>query len=102
MSPMHGRKNTMCCKQVNATASFNSYKNKRTFKLFHNLTCKRRFSIYLMERILCKLQYVGKLETPFTLCLINHRSDVFDKSAIPTYRHFTQDKLDLIKMQNLR
>ena len=34
----------------------------------------------------------GKSETPFNLCLKYHRSDVFDKNAIPAYHHFAQEK----------
>ena len=45
-----------------------------------------------MECVLCRLQYAEKSETPFNLCLNNHTSDVFDRNAIPTCRHFAQDK----------
>ena len=41
-----------------------------------------------MECILCKIQYVGKSETPFNLRLNNHRKDVNNPKAIPACNHF--------------
>ena len=41
-----------------------------------------------MECILCKILYVGKLETPFNLRLNNHRKDVNNSKAIPACNHF--------------
>ena len=41
-----------------------------------------------MECILCKIQYVGKSETPFNLRLNNHRKDVYNPKAIPVCNHF--------------
>ena len=41
-----------------------------------------------MECILCKIQYVGKSETPFNLRLDNHRKDVNNLKAIPACNHF--------------
>ena len=40
-----------------------------------------------MECILCKIQYVGKSETPFNLRLNNHRKDVNNPKAIPACNH---------------
>ena len=47
--------------------------NNLTFSLF-NLNCKIEYVIYLMECILCKMQFAGKAETAFNLRLNNHRS----------------------------
>ena len=41
-----------------------------------------------MECILCKIQYVGKSETPLNLRLNNHRKDVYNLKAIPACNHF--------------
>ena len=45
-----------------------------------------------MERTLCKIQYVGKAETPFNIRLNNHRKDANGNSpkAIPAFTHFKQ------------
>lgn len=43
--PCNSRKNTMCCRQVKTPTSFTSYENKKTFKIFDNLTCRRNVSI---------------------------------------------------------
>ena len=41
-----------------------------------------------MECTLWKIQYVDKAETPFSIRLNKHRSDVTDQDAIPACRHF--------------
>ena len=48
--------------------------------------------IYLMECTLCKVQYVGKAETPFNIQLNNHRKDANGNNpkAIPTSTYFKQ------------
>ena len=33
--------------------------------MHHKVFCKINYIIYLLEYLLCKIQYVGKLETPF-------------------------------------
>ena len=45
-----------------------------------------------MECTLCKIQYVGKAETPFNTILNNHRKDVNGNNpkAIPASIHFKQ------------
>ena len=74
---------SLCCTQVLNTETFMSQQAKRTFSIFHKLTCKTQYVIYLMECVLCKIQYVGKSETPFNLRLNNHRKDVYNPTAIP-------------------
>ena len=41
-----------------------------------------------MECILCKIQSVGKSETPFNLRLDTHRKDVNNQKEIPACCHF--------------
>ena len=38
---------------------------------------------------ICNIQYVGKSETTFTICLNNHRKDVKDPNALRADKHFT-------------
>ena len=66
-----------------------SQQTKRTFNIFHKLTCKSQYVIYIMECILCKIQCVGKPETPFNLRLNNHRKNVNNPKAIPAWIHKT-------------
>ena len=35
-------------------------KKKKNWKLFHNTNCETEYTIYLMECIICNLQYVGE------------------------------------------
>ena len=65
-----------------------SQQAKRTFNIFHKLTCKSQCVIYLMECILCKIQYVRKSETSFNLRLNNHKKHVNNPKAIPACNHF--------------
>ena len=44
----------------------------------YKLPDKTENAIYMMECIICNLQYVGKNETPFNIRLNNHRKDVKD------------------------
>ena len=52
---------SLCCTQVLNTQTFTSQRTKKNFNIFHKLTCKSQYVIYLMECILCKIQYAGKL-----------------------------------------
>ena len=45
-------------------------------ELRNNTNCETEYVIYLMECIICNLQYVLKNETPFNIRLNNHRKDV--------------------------
>ena len=70
------------------TQTFTSQKTKRTFNTFHKLAWKSQHVIYLMESILCKIQYVVKSETPFNLRLNNYKKDVNNQKAILARNHF--------------
>ena len=85
-------KSSSCCAHVADTKTFESYQIKRTFKIFHKLNCKSSFVIYLIECTLCKIQYVGKAETPFNIQLNNHKKDANSNNtkAIPASIHFKQ------------
>ena len=65
-----------------------SQQTKRTCKIFHKLTCKSQYVNYIMECILCKIQYVGKPEPLFNLRLNNCRKDVNNQKSIPACNHF--------------
>ena len=85
-------KSSLCCTQVVNSKTFESYQSKRTFKIFHKLNRKSSFVIYLMKCTPCKIQYVGKTETPFNIRLNNHRKDAHSNSpkAIPAPINFKQ------------
>ena len=78
-----------CCKQVVHTTTFRSNQMNRIFQIYHNLNCKSKYVIYLLECTKCKIQYVGKAETEFNIRLNNHRKDVWKPDAIPASRHFS-------------
>ena len=40
------------------------------------------------------MQYVGKSETPFNIWLNNHRKDVKNSDAIPTFKHLNRHDHD--------
>ena len=49
---------------------------------------KSHWILYLLECILCNLQYVSKSETSFNIRLNNHRKDVSNLKTIPTCLRF--------------
>ena len=71
---------------------FKSYKTRKTYKIFHQLTCKNQAIIYLLQCRICCIQYVGKIETAFNVSLNNHWKDRKKKDAILVYTHFQNVK----------
>ena len=67
-----------------------SQQAKQEFNIFFKLNCKSEYVIYLMECILCKMQYVGKAETAFNLRLNNHRKDTKKSNSILACKHFQE------------
>ena len=88
-SPCRANAKTLCCRQVSITTTFKSNQTQKTYKIFHNLNCKSKFVIYLLECRKCAIQYVGKAETEFNIRLNNHRKDSRDPKAIPASKHFS-------------
>ena len=86
--PCSSTRPSLCCTQVFNIQTFTSQQTKRNFNILHKLTCKSQYVIYLMECILCKIQYVGKSDTPFNLKPNNHRKDVNNPKAITACNHF--------------
>ena len=86
--PCSSARTSLCCAQVLYRQTFTSQQTKRTFNVFHKLTCKYHYVIYLIECIVCKIEYVGKSETPFNLRLNNHRKDVNHLKATPACNYF--------------
>ena len=74
--PCLANNRTLCSKQILHTTTFRSNQTKRIFHIYHNLNCKSKYVIYLLECTKCKIQYVGKAETEFNIRLNNHQKDV--------------------------
>ena len=79
-TPCLSGERTLCSNQVLTTNTLMSQQTKRTFK--------SEYVIYLMECILCKMQYVGKAETAFNLRLNNHRKDTKKPNSTLACKHF--------------
>ena len=67
---------SLCCQQVLKTRTFASTQTRETFTIFHQITCHSNYVIYLLEYIMCKIQYVEKSEISFNIRLNNHRKDI--------------------------
>ena len=80
---------TLCCKQIENTTTFRSNQTSRIYHIYHNLNCKSKYIIYLLECTKCKMQYVGKAKTEFNIRFNNHQKDVWKPDAIPERRHFS-------------
>ena len=88
--PCNSRNFNQCCRQIRNTNTFKSTQTKEEFKIYHHVTCKSKFVIYLLECIKCNIQYVGKSEWPMNIRLNKHRNDVFREDAIIVCQHFKQ------------
>ena len=88
-TPCLGNNRTLCCKQVADITTFRSNQTNRIFQIYHNLNCKSKYVIYLLECTKCKIQYVGKTETEFNIRLNNHTKDLWKPDAILASRHFS-------------
>ena len=82
--------NDLCCQQVKQTKTFQSYRTKETFQLFHSLTRKSENLIYLLQCRICHFQYVGKSETPFNIRLSDHRKDAKSQALILVCKYFNK------------
>ena len=88
-TPCSANCRTLCCKQLVHTTTFRSNQTNRIFQIYHNLNCKSKYVIYLLECTKWKIQYIGKAETEFNIRLNNNRKDVWKLDAIPASRHFS-------------
>ena len=88
-TPCLGNNRTLCCKQVANITTFRSNQTNRIFQIYHNLNCKSKYVIYLVDCIKCKIQYVGKAKTEFNIRLNNHGKDLWEPDAILASRHFS-------------
>ena len=84
--------------QLVNTNTFRSNQTKIVFfNIYHTITCKSQWINYLLECILCNIQYVGKSETSFDIRLNNYRKDVNYQKAIPACVHFRKEGRDFIQ-----
>ena len=83
---------SLCCQQVLKTTTFTSTQTRKTFTIFHQVTCHSNYVIYLLECIMCKIQYVGKCETSFNIRLNNHRKDIRKPNVIEICKHFNNNE----------
>ena len=87
-TPCLANNRPLCCKQIVHTTTFRSNQTNRIFQIYHNLNCKSKYVIYLLECTKCKIQYVRKTQTEFNIRLTN-RKDVWKPDAIVTNHHFS-------------
>ena len=84
--PCFARADTLCCKLIIDAQTFKSNTTNKSYNIYHELTCKSEYVIYITECIKCKKQYVGKSEWPFNIRLNNHRKDLKRIDAIGTHQ----------------
>ena len=92
---------SLCCQQVLKITTFTSTQTRGTFTIFHQFTCHGNYVIYLLECIMCKIQYVGKPETSFDIRLNNYRKDIRKPNAIEACKHFNNNEHTLSKQEDL-
>ena len=79
----------MSCKQDVHATIFRSNQTSRIIQIYHNVNCKSKYVIYLLEYTKWKVQYVGKAETEFNNRLNDHQKDVWKPDTIPASHHFS-------------
>ena len=55
-TPCLANNTNLCCKQVANRTTFRSNQTNRIFQIYHNLNCKSKYVIYLLESTKCKIQ----------------------------------------------
>ena len=58
-TPCTSKAGNICCKQVKTTAIFKNQPTNKTWKIFDNTNSKRKYTICLIDYIICNLKYVG-------------------------------------------
>ena len=74
--------------QIIAITTFETIQTKEKFNIYHKNSCKSNNVTYLLECLLCKIQYVGKSETPYHVRLTNRRKDIKNPHDIEACKHF--------------
>ena len=69
-APCLANNRTLCWEKVANTATFSSNQTIRTFQINHNLNCKNKYVMYLLECTKCKMQYLEKLKLSSILDLV--------------------------------
>ena len=64
------------CKTISV---FKSRATGKEFQIFHSVTCKSSWIIYLAECTKCRIQYCGKAETPLNIRFNNNRKWLKDR-----------------------
>ena len=98
--PCSSTRPSLCCAQIINAQKCMSQQTERTFNIYHKLTCKTQYVIYLMECIFCKIQYLGKFETASNFRRNNHTKDVNNPKAIPACHHFKTHIHNFMKHAN--
>ena len=67
---------------------------KKVYKIFHQLNCKSKFCIYLLECTKCNNRpYVRKFETYWNEGINNHQTDAKKTDSVPVDLPFNQPGL---------
>ena len=99
-TPCLANNRALCWKQVTNTTSLRSNQRNGIFQAHHNLNCKSKYVIHLLERANCKIEYIGKAETQFNIRLNNHQKDVRKPVAIPLAIIFKTKPITLTHIRN--
>ena len=77
--------------KINETQTFKSTSNNTIFIIFHLMDCQSSWVNYIIECNICRLQYIGKIETGFNLPVNNHRKHIKKRvNSCELTEHFPQ------------
>ena len=90
-TPCRSQVNNKCCKHIVSTTTFKHRVTNREFDILHNVNCKSKYVVYLVECVKCNgKQYVGKTWTTVSQRIYGHRSDAKKTDSILIDRHFLE------------
>ena len=75
-------------------------KNLLYKKILHKVRCKCENLIYLLQWCICQLQYVGKNQILFNICLSNYRKDTKSQALSLTCKQFNEQTIIFNNMLN--
>ena len=71
--------------------TFKSTQTRKAITIFYQVICHGNYIIYLLECVMCKIQYLGRSETSFNIRLDNHKKDI-KKQTPKACKHFNSNE----------
>ena len=81
-------RNCRHCPLFNRSGEVKSHSTNRIYRSLVNITCNSSNLIYLIECIICGIQYVGQTKNKILIRMNQHYSSIKNRLEMPVSRHF--------------